>query len=202
MRSSQEYRALIAKINIEKSIYAEKELIVNEELEQKIQYITEKIKKFNAIFVICFMGFLVLLGLVYEFFKYYNIKQYIGYVAILLISILIMILVFEIVYKTKLKNLNKQKDKDDEEKQVLRKKIRDLNSQIASLVVSIITLNEHYYELSNITNKDLLNEKWDIYTNQTIMAINKKYGYKATYTEYEEYLKEYELSYSKKAEKE
>ena len=55
MRSSQEYKALIAKINIEKSLYAEKELLVNDELEQKIQYVTEKIKKFNSIFVICFL---------------------------------------------------------------------------------------------------------------------------------------------------
>lgn len=200
MRSSQEYKALIAKINIEKSLYAEKELLVNDELEQKIQYVTEKIKKFNSIFVICFLSFLVLVGIVYEFFKYYNIKEYIIYVILFLISILIMIFVFETVYKTKLKNLNKQKEKDDEEKQIIRNKIRELNSQISSLVVSIITLNEHYYELTNIKDTHVLEEKWELYTNQIIMAINKKYGYKATYTEYEEYLKEYELSFSKKDE--
>ena len=200
MRSSQEYKALIAKINIEKSLYAEKELLVNDELEQKIQYVTEKIKKFNSIFVICFLSFLVLVGIVYEFFKYYNIKEYIIYVILFLISILIMIFVFETVYKTKLKNLNKQKEKDDEEKQIIRNKIRELNSQISSLVVSIITLNEHYYELTNIKDTNVLEEKWELYTNQIIMAINKKYGYKATYTEYEEYLKEYELSFSKKDE--
>ena len=192
MRSSQEYKALLAKINIEKSIYAEKELSVNDELEQKIQYMTEKIKKFNAIFVICFMSFLVLIGIVYEFFKYYNIKQYIIYVVLFLISILIMIIVFEIVYKTKLRKLNKLKEKDDEEKQKIRNRIRELNSEISSLVVSIITLNEHYYELANIDDINILNEKWDLYTNQVVMAINKKYGYKATYTEYEEYLQEYE----------
>lgn len=198
MRSSQEYKALLAKINIEKSIYAEKELMVDDELEQKIQLITEKIKKINSIIVICFLSFLVLTGLIYEFFKYYNIKKYIIYVVLFLISILVVLFIFEIIYKKKLKKCNNQKEKNDEEKQILRNKIRELNSQISSLVVSIITLNEHYYELSNIKDNSILEQKWDIYTNEIIMAINKKYGYKATYTEYEEYLKEYELSYLKK----
>lgn len=198
MRSSQEYKALLAKINIEKSIYAEKELMVDDELEQKIQLITEKIKKINSIIVICFLSFLVLTGLIYEFFKYYNIKKYIIYVVLFLISILVVLFIFEIIYKKKLKKCNDQKEKNDEEKQILRNKIRELNSQISSLVVSIITLNEHYYELSNIKENSILEQKWDIYTNEIVMAINKKYGYKATYTEYEEYLKEYELSYLKK----
>lgn len=198
MRSSQEYKALLAKINIEKSIYAEKELMVDDELEQKIQLITEKIKKINSIIVICFLSFLVLTGLIYEFFKYYNIKKYIIYVVLFLISILVVLFIFEIIYKKKLKKCNDQKEKNDEEKQILRNKIRELNSQISSLVVSIITLNEHYYELSNIKDNSILEQKWDIYTNEIVMAINKKYGYKATYTEYEEYLKEYELSYLKK----
>ena len=84
MRSSEEYKALLAKINIKKTIYAEKELEVDDELEQKIQYYVEKVKKMDVIFVICFMSFMVLVGVVYEFFKYYNIKQYIGYVILFL----------------------------------------------------------------------------------------------------------------------
>lgn len=192
MRSSEEYKALLAKINIKKTIYAEKELEVDDELEQKIQYYVEKVKKMDVIFVICFMSFMVLVGVVYEFFKYYNIKQYIGYVILFLISILVMIFVFSLVFKKKLKKLNKVKDKNNNEKSEIRETIKSLNNEIASLVVSIITLNEHYYELSNIDNEELLVQKWDQYTNEIIMAINKKYNYRATYTEYQEYLQEYE----------
>ena len=192
MRSSEEYKALLAKINIKKTIYAEKELEVDDELEQKIQYYVEKVKKMDVIFVICFMSFMVLVGVVYEFFKYYNIKQYIGYVILFLISILVMIFVFSLVFKKKLKKLNKVKDKNNNEKAEIRDTIKSLNNEIASLVVSIITLNEHYYELSNIDNEELLVQKWEQYTNEIIMAINKKYNYRATYTEYQEYLQEYE----------
>ena len=192
MRSSEEYKALLAKINIKKTIYAEKELEVDDELEQKIQYYVEKVKKMDVIFVICFMSFMVLVGVVYEFFKYYNIKQYIGYVILFLISILVMIFVFSLVFKKKLKKLNKVKDKNNNEKAEIRETIKSLNNEIASLVVSIITLNEHYYELSNIDNEQLLVQKWEQYTNEIIMAINKKYNYRATYTEYQEYLQEYE----------
>lgn len=192
MRSSEEYKALLAKINIKKTIYAEKELEVDDELEQKIQYYVEKVKKMDVIFVICFMSFMVLVGVVYEFFKYYNIKQYIGYVILFLISILVMIFVFSLVFKKKLKKLNKVKDKNNNEKAEIRNTIKSLNNEIASLVVSIITLNEHYYELSNIDNEELLVQKWEQYTNEIIMAINKKYNYRATYTEYQEYLQEYE----------
>jgi uncharacterized membrane protein YcjF (UPF0283 family) len=192
MRSSEEYKALLAKINIKKTIYAEKELEVDDELEQKIQYYVEKVKKMDVIFVICFMSFMVLVGVVYEFFKYYNIKQYIGYVILFLISILVMIFVFSLVFKKKLKKLNKVKDKNNNEKAEIRETIKSLNNEIASLVVSIITLNEHYYELSNIDNEELLVQKWEQYTNEIIMAINKKYNYRATYTEYQEYLQEYE----------
>jgi hypothetical protein len=70
----------------------------------------------DVIFVICFMSFMVLVGVVYEFFKYYNIKQYIGYVILFLISILVMIFVFSLVFKKKLKKLNKVKDKNNNEK--------------------------------------------------------------------------------------
>lgn len=192
MRSSEEYKALLAKINIKKTIYAEKELEVDDELEQKIQYYVEKVKKMDVIFVICFMSFMVLVGVVYEFFKYYNIKQYIGYVILFLISILVMIFVFSLVFKKKLKKLNKVKDKNNNEKAEIRNTIKSLNNEIVSLVVSIITLNEHYYELSNIDNEELLVQKWEQYTNEIIMAINKKYNYRATYTEYQEYLQEYE----------
>ena len=66
MRGSQEYKALLAKINIEKEIYSQKDLYVNEELENKIQYCVEKIKKFNILVVVSFSLSLVLLGVIYE----------------------------------------------------------------------------------------------------------------------------------------
>ena len=86
-------------------------------------------------------------------------------------------------------------------KEKVREKIRDLNNLISSLTVSIITLNEHFYELSNITDDNLLKEKWHKYSNEIIMAINKKYSFNVTYTEYQEYLKEYEESLQKKENK-
>ena len=201
MRGSQEYKALLAKINIQKEIYSQKDLYVNEELENKIQYYVEKIKKFNILVVISFSLSLVLLGIIYEFFKYYNIKQYIGYVVLIMITGLFVLIGFEIAYRKKLKNCNIKKDEEDNDKEKVREKIRDLNNLISSLTVSIITLNEHFYELSNITDDNLLKEKWHKYSNEIIMAINKKYSYRVTYTEYQEYLKEYEESLQKKENK-
>lgn len=201
MKSSQEYKALLAKINVQKGIYAQQELQVNDELEQKIQYNVEKIKKFNILFVISFAVMLVLLGVIYEFFKYFNIKEYIIYVVIAMIIGLIVILSFEITYKIKLKKCNDKKDEEFKGKIEVRDKIRELNNQISSLVVSIITINEHFYELSNITDDNILIDKWKLYSNQIIMAINKKYNYKATYSEYEEYLKDYEEQLKEKEEK-
>lgn len=192
MRSSQEYKALLAQINIKKTLYAEKEALVDDELEQKIQYYVEKVKKWDVILVICFTSFLVLTGVIYEFFKYYNIKEYIIYVILFLVSIIVMIFVLSIVFKTKLKKQNNLKEKNDSEKEIIRENIKKLNEEISSLVVSIITLNEHFYELSNIQDEQLLQEKWKKYTTEIIMAINKKYNYRATYTEYQEYLQEYE----------
>lgn len=192
MRSSQEYKALLAQINIKKTLYAEKEALVDDELEQKIQYYVEKVKKWDVILVICFTSFLVLTGVIYEFFKYYNIKEYIIYVILFLVSIIVMIFVFSIIFKTKLKKQNNLKEKNDSEKEIIRENIKKLNEEISSLVVSIITLNEHFYELSNIQDEQLLQEKWKKYTTEIIMAINKKYNYRATYTEYQEYLQEYE----------
>lgn len=197
MRGSQEYKALLAKINIQKEIYSQKDLYVNEELENKIQYYVEKIKKFNILVVISFSLSLVLLGIIYEFFKYYNIKQYIGDVVLVMITGLFVLIGFEIAYRTKLKNCNIKKDEEDKDKEKIREKIRDLNNLISSLTVSIITLNEHFYELSNITDDNLLKEKWHKYSNEIIMAINKKYSFNVTYTEYQEYLKEYEESLQK-----
>ena len=201
MRGSQEYKALLAKINIEKEIYSQKDLYVNEELENKIQYCVEKIKKFNILVVVSFSLSLVLLGVIYEFFKFYNIKQYIGYVVLFMMLGLFVLIGFEIAYRIKLKNCNKQKEEEGKEKEEIRGKIRDLNNQISSLIVSIITLNEHFYELSNIKDNNLLTEKWNKYTNEIIMAINKKYSYRVTYTEYQDYLKEYELNLEKKENK-
>ena len=201
MRGSQEYKALLAKINIQKEIYSQKDLYVNEELENKIQYYVEKIKKFNILVVISFSLSLVLLGIIYEFFKYYNIKQYIGYVVLIMITGLFVLIGFEIAYRKKLKNCNIKKDEEDKDKEKVREKIRDLNNLISSLTVSIITLNEHFYELSNITDDNLLKEKWHKYNNEIIMSIKKKYSYIVTYTEYQEYLKEYEESLQKKENK-
>ena len=137
MRGSQEYKALLAKINIEKEIYSQKDLYVNEELENKIQYCVEKIKKFNILVVVSFSLSLVLLGVIYEFFKFYNIKQYIVYVVLFMMLGLFVLIGFEIAYRIKLKNCNKQKEEEGKEKEEIRGKIRDLNNQISSLIVSL-----------------------------------------------------------------
>lgn len=198
MRNSQEYKALLAQINVQKELYSQQEALVNDELEQKIQYTVEKVKKFNVLFVIVFALMLVFIGIIYEFFIYYNIKHYIIYVIFGMIEGLGVILGFEITYRIKLRNLNIQKDMEYNEKNIIRAKIRELNDLISSLVISIITMNEHFYELSNIKNEEELLLKWNQYTNEVIMAINKKYSYNVTYSEYQEYLKEYEEDYEKR----
>ena len=58
--------------------------------------------------------------------------------------------------------------------------------------VNIITDYKSNYDLSNIKDETLLYQKWDEYTKQVIMSINKKYNYQATYSEYQEYYDEYE----------
>lgn len=192
MRCRDEYRALISKINIEKAKYAEEEQKVNDDLEASIQITTEKMKKWNNRIVIYIFAFMVFVGVIYEMLIFYNNKAMI--LIIIGIGLIILMAIFgvEIFYRVKLKKLNALKNEDDDEKIKLRDSINNLNNQIASLIVSVITLNEHFVELSNIKDETLLYQKWDEYTKQVIMSINKKYNYQATYSEYQEYYDEYE----------
>lgn len=191
MRSNEEYKALLAKINVQKGIYAEKEATVNEELEQKIQLAFEKKKKMNNLFVIVSLGMMVLLGIIYEFLKFFNEKESIIFFIIGMVLVVLIILGLGIYHQKVLEKLTRLKEEDAEKKKI-RDQIRELNNEISSLVVSVVVLNEHFEELSNIKDQTILEEKWKLYSNQVIMAINKKYNYQANYNDYQEFLRNYE----------
>lgn len=191
MRSNEEYKALLAKINVQKGIYAEKEATVNEELEQKIQLAFEKKKKMNNLFVIVSLGMMVLLGIIYEFLKFFNEKESIIFFIIGMVLVVLIILGLGIYHQKVLEKLTRLKEEDVEKKKI-RDQIRELNNEISSLVVSVVVLNEHFEELSNIKDQTILEEKWKLYSNQVIMAINKKYNYQANYNDYQEFLRNYE----------
>ena len=53
-------------------------------------------------------------------------------------------------------------------------------------------LKSYIDELSNLKTEEEKLEKWNIYTNEVIAAINKKYNYTPTYSEYQEYYRDYE----------
>lgn len=192
MRCSNEYKALITKINNQKSNYAVKDLFVSTELEQKIQLITEKKKKWTVRLIVSTAIMLVLMGTIYDFLKIVNQKWIMTVVIVAMLVIFLVIFTFETVYKIKLTKLNKQKIKEDEEKNHVRNNIVSLNDQISSLAVSVIVLNEHFYELISIENEEVRVKKWQEYVLEVVEAINYKYSYRPTFEEYQEYYKNYE----------
>ena len=96
---------------------------------------------------------------------------YLFYIKVLVVLI---ILGLGIYHQKVLEKLTRLKEEDAEKKKI-RDQIRELNNEISSLVVSVVVLNEHFEELSNIKDQTILEEKWKLYSNQVIMAINKKY---------------------------
>lgn len=192
MRCSNEYKALLIKINNQKANYAQKELFVSTDLEQKIQLYTEKRQKWTIRILVASVVMMILLGMIYNLLQIINQR----WLIIVIISVMILVFCafigFELFYKFKIKKLNAQKNKEDEEKTNVRQRVVSLNDQISTLVVSIIVLNEHFYELSSIENEEERIKKWQKYVLETVEAINSKYFYHPTYTEYQEYYKNYE----------
>ena len=192
MRCKEEYKALLTKINVQKGNYAEKEMVVSNELEQKIQITTEKIKKWTVRIVIYVAVMMVLLGTIYDLLAYINQKWLITVVLIAMVAIFLLLTGFEIFYKIKLYKLNVQKEKEQLDKKDIRENIVSLNDQIASLVVSVITINEHFYELSTIESDDEKIKKWNEYTKEVIANIHNININHPTYTEYQDYYRDYE----------
>ena len=192
MRCSNEYKALLIKINNQKANYAQKELFVSTDLEQKIQLYTEKRQKWTIRILVASVVMMILLGMIYNLLQIINQR----WLIIVIISVMILVFCtfigFELFYKFKIKKLNAQKIKEDEEKTNVRQRVVSLNDQISTLVVSIIVLNEHFYELSSIENEEERIKKWQKYVLEIVEAINSKYFYHPTYTEYQEYYKNYE----------
>ena len=192
MRCKEEYRALLTKINVQKGNYAEKEMVVSNELEQKIQITTEKIKKWTVRIVIYVAIMMVLLGTIYDLLTYINQKWLITVVLIAMVAIFLLFTGYEIFYKIKLYKLNIQREKEQLDKKDIRENIVSLNDQIASLVVSVITINEHYYELSSIESSEEKIKKWNEYTKEVIANIHHININHPTYTEYQDYYRDYE----------
>lgn len=192
MRCTNEFRSLLAKINVEKEKYAQRELFVSYELEQKIQIETEKSKKNDVYIIVAFSLLIVILGYIYDFLKIVNQKWIITIVIIIMAIIMGIFIVKGIIYKVKLSRLSKKKEQEDQEKADIRARIKELNDQISALVLSVIVLNEHFYELSLIENKELREKRWnELIFNQNI-AINKMYNYVPTTEDFLNYYKEYE----------
>ena len=192
MRCNEEYINLLININKEKSIYAEKEEIVFSEEESKIQFMTEKLKKIQIWMVIYCIICAIILWPINILLEYYNKPSWIVYVIYAFVIGLFVFIGFEIAFKIKLKVLNEEKEKHKEANTDIRKKILDYNNKISSLVISVLTLNEHFNELATINNEQELFKKWDQYTKEMNMAINKKYNYHPTYSEHQEYYRDYE----------
>lgn len=194
MRYNDEYKALLTKINVQKCHYAEREMAYSNELEQSIQLTVEKKQKWTARIMLYTILSFIFIGLIGDFLVIINQKWLIWFVIALLVIIFCVLTGFEIYYIRKLKKLNIQKEKEQEDKKDIRAIILDLNNQISSLVVAVITMNEHYYELVNLKSDEEKKEKWQLYTKEVIEAINKRYHYNPTYTDYQEFYRDYEQS--------
>ena len=194
MRYNDEYKALLTKINVQKCHYAEREMAYSNELEQSIQLTVEKKQKWTARIMLYTILSFIFIGLIGDFLVIINQKWLIWFVIALLVIIFCVLTGFEIYYIRKLKKLNIQKEKEQEDKKDIRAIILDLNNQISSLVVAVITMNEHYYELVNLKSDEEKKEKWQLYTKEIIEAINKRYHYNPTYTDYQEFYRDYEKS--------
>ena len=192
MRFNEEYKALLTKINVQKCHYAEREMAYSNELEQSIQLNTEKKKKWTIRIMIYTIFVFIFIGTIANFLLIINEKWLIWVFIAIFVIIFCVLLGFETYYRIKLKKLNEEKEKEQADKQDIRKIILDLNNQISSLVVGAITLNEHYNELSNIQSDEEKLIKWEKYTKEVIAAINKKYNYTPTYTEYQDFYRDYE----------
>lgn len=192
MRCGNEFRSLLSKINVEKEKYSQRELFVSNELEQKIQIITEKSKKNDVYIIVALSLLIVMLGYIYDFLKIVNQKWLITIFVIIMALIMIYFFVKGIIYKVKIKKLYKEKDKEDQEKEQIRARIKELNEEISSLVISVIVLNEHFYELSLINNKEEREKRWKELILKQNVAINKLYKYVPTTEDYLNYYKEYE----------
>lgn len=192
MRFNEEYKALLTKINVQKCHYAEREMAYSNELEQSIQLNVEKKNKWTARIMIYVVAAFIFLGLIADLLIIINQKWLIWVMIGVFVIVFLVLTSFEIYYINKIKKLNLQKEKEQEDKKDIRSIILDLNNQISTLVVSVITMNEHYNELSNLKTEEEKLEKWNIYTNEVIAAINKKYNCTPTYSEYQEYYRDYE----------
>lgn len=192
MRASNEFRSLLSKINIEKENYSQRELFVSNELEQKIQVLTEKSKKNDVYIIVAISLLIVMLGYIYDFLKIVNQKWIISIVVIIMAIIMGYFFIKGIIYKVKLQKLNKEKNKEDQEKEEIRKRIKALNDEISALVLSVIVLNEHFYELSMIDDKEMKEKRWNELILQQNIAINKMYNYVPTTEDFLNYYKEYE----------
>ncbi len=195
MRYSDEYNALLGKINIQKEIYTKKLSETDTETESKIQFLMEKIKKCGVVVVIYFLVAVSMLGIIFSILTYYNKREWIVYIFIALTIILVIFIGREMFYKFKLNKIYQEKQSTVKEQDEIRNSINNLNDQICSLVLSVITINEHFNELSMIESEELLQLKWEQYTKNIMGAINKKYDYSPTYSDYQEYYKMYEKSY-------
>ena len=144
MRFNDEYKALLTKINVQKCHYAEREMAYSNELEQSIQLTVEKKNKWTSRIMIFTVVAFILLGLIADLLIIINQKWLIWVIIAVFIILFCVLTGFEVYYIKKLKKLNLQKEKEQEDKKDIRAIIQDLNNQISTLVLSVITMYSPY----------------------------------------------------------
>lgn len=191
MRLNDEYMALLAKINVKKKAYAEKEMATSLFLAGKERNEEEKIKKNQTRIVVAAAALTVMLGLCFDIFKGNDNEMKIMTVASAAAGVVMLVLfAIDAACKIRLKKTKKEQAKEDEGKKEVRSDIKSLNMQIKALVAGVVLLNEHFYELKDLKENERI-KKWEKYVAEFNDAFARKFRGNATYTEYQDYFREY-----------
>ncbi len=192
IRNLKEYKALLANINIQKEEYSKKELAGYNLIDNDLRIIEMRIKKLKLFFVIASAFLIVFLGTLDTFLTVINQKWviyiYISIIMLIFLAFIILLLINKRCYNQKKKEINFEQT----EKMNILDNVVALNKQISLLTMSIICLNEHFYELSLIEDENELKKRWQNLINEHLMAINMKYSSLLTTESFQNYYKEWE----------
>jgi len=195
IRLTDEYKELLGRINISKSEYSQEHDKVDIELEKDIQYYKEQRKIWDKRLFKYNIAVLIMWGLSFFVMKSFYAQKELLTAMLIELGIFSIITVILIVkkesYTILLSKTNKIKNKKHKKENNLIGDFVSLNKDIDKAIISIITINEHYYELSSLKdNKELL-KKWDKYTKEIIGVVNLKNNFSSTYSDYQDLYNEY-----------
>ena len=163
----------------------------NLENEKEIRLLEEEKQRLNVRFVIYCGAFFVLFGAFYQLLGYFDVQKYawIGFVVGVCGALYFIIKL--ILDTKKIKKLEESDQNQLQAEDNIRQEIQKLNVEKMKLILFIICLNEHFYELSSIQDTEERKACWLKKNYLWIEAIQRKYGYHATIEEYEEYFEEW-----------